>query len=117
MIETALSISLVCLAIHALFWDGMIFYRIGRIIQEIIVIVLTVITGISDFTEEDIVKASEWILKPVFGCLICMASFWTLIAFYIFHFNTYPLWQLMLTVCALNVLMDSVVYFLRGMKG
>lgn len=122
MIIQALTISLICLAVHALFWEGMILFRFGKIISMLIFIPTFLFCFISlrwFMSAEDIAELSNKIecklIKPLFDCLICMSSIWTLIVgHYYFHMSS--IWTLIvptLMVCGINVILDSLIYYLR----
>lgn len=101
MLLIAFQISLICIAVHALFWEGMILYKLGRSIK----ILLSAYT----FTSK--------LQKPLFDCLICMSSFWTIISYFILFGNLdLKLIPLMLVVCGINVIWDSLIYYLRNGK-
>lgn len=87
-----IEISLICVGIHVCFLEGMIFerLRIDRYLE-----------GIVNF---------QWIIKPLYDCLPCMASFWTCII----------LWKIdikaMLIVCGMNAIIASVLQFFDNTK-
>lgn len=103
MILIALQISLIITAIYSTTMDGMIFHPIRATIKTI----LDKVVG---------QELSEIISKPLFDCLTCMSSFWTLVLmwFYI-DISTYSLYDsvyvllLMLTVCGINSIINHFV--------
>ncbi len=113
MIETALTISLICLAAHALFWEGMILFIVGNCLQAFICVIASIIFFWDDHSDIDF-KISAWAVKPIFSCLICMSSIWGLSIGYLkYHYTGIDLCQLVLIICGINVILDSVIYFLR----
>lgn len=84
-----IEISLICTGIHACFMEGMIFYNIRL---------------------ERSIKVPEWLLKPLYDCLPCMASLWTCLI----------LWRIdieaMLIVCGMNTIIASVLQFFDNTK-
>jgi hypothetical protein len=93
MLIFAFHISLIIVAIHALFWEGMILFPVGRILNYLPLL----------------------IKKPLFQCMICMSSIWTLIIAYCYHVPIFrpQIIILMLTVCGINVIIDSIIGYLR----
>lgn len=105
ILHLAFQITLICIAIHALFWEGMIYYRVGKSIE--------ILLSAYKFTKK--------LHKPLFSCLICMSSFWTIlfVCYFqgtLFDIDTTTFFVLMLEVCAMNVIADSLIYFLRNGK-
>jgi hypothetical protein len=97
MLLQAIQISLIILAIHALYWEGMLLYR---------------------FRYD---ASPSWVRKPLYECLICMSSVWTIVCClymnfwgHINHFADLSIIPLMLMVCGINVILDSVIYYLRN---
>ena len=118
MITQAFTISLICVAVHALFWEGMIFFPIGKILQDIIWLIAGVICLLFYPTAtvyDRALRISAKLIKPLFDCLICMSSFWTLlIGCNYYHMSSF--WTLLITtlmVCAFNTIFDSLIYYLR----
>lgn len=93
MIVQALHFSLMILAIHALFWEGMILFPVARILNYLPLVMR----------------------KPLFECMICMSSVWTVLMLYCFNMPIMRLQTIvvMLTVCGINVILDSVIGYLR----
>lgn len=108
----AIQISIWCLAIHALFWEAMFLFWLGGIIHGLLSILFYALTFGDPVAAS---KAASWLIKPLFDCLICMSSFWTVI---LGHCCMGIEWQLipgvMLSVLGMNVIADSAVYFLRN---
>ena len=122
MIQYAFEVTLICIAVHALFWEGMLLFRLGRVIATLIwlpsfavcYILCRWFMGIGDVAELSH-KVESWITKPLFTCLICMSSFWTIIWFLAMgHVLNQATIYLMFMVCGLNVIADSIIYALRG---
>ncbi len=87
-----IEISLICTGIHVCFMEGMIFERL-RIDKYL--------DGIANL---------QWIVKPLYDCLPCMASFWTCVI----------LWKIdikaMLIVCGMNAIIASLLQFFDNTK-
>lgn len=96
-LDNILANSLIILCIHALFWPGMLLFPLRKYLDRLPVV----------------------IKKPVFDCMICMASVWGLIFFLyanglsLSSHYFYCLIPHILAVCGLNVILDSVVYYWR----
>lgn len=96
-------IGLMCLGINATTWDGMIFCDIANKAQHFIYTRLTKI-----FKRKSNVKIICYMVcKPLFRCVICMASVWTII-FWIFMRFEFNVILMMLTVCGFNVVLRSI---------
>ena len=105
---TALVISLITTAIYISTWPGMVFYKLANIIETYIISLCKkktlIIIGLHHVSME--------ICKPLFRCLICMSSFWGLIAWailwiaYEYYFN--PV-LLVLIICGINTLITSII--------
>ena len=89
MLITSIKISLCTIAIYQTFQKGMIFHFICRFIHHV-----------SD--EAFGKKWGEFIRKPICGCLICMASVWTLIFTIFFKISLCDIPFIILIVCGLN---------------
>ena len=82
-----IEISLICTGIHVCFMEGMILYklRIDRYLPE-------------------------WVVKPLYDCLPCMASFWSIVL----------LWRVdikaMLIICGINAIISSILQFFDNSK-
>jgi len=105
-ILTAFQISLICVGIYATTWPGMIFCRLARWIEAKILSLCKLFT-------KEMTVAHRWVLticKPLFGCLICMSSFWT-IFYWIISGSPLSIHivSLMLTVCGINVIITAVI--------
>lgn len=123
MIEFAFEISLICIAVHALFWEGMLLFWFGRIIGILVWLPVFIITFLllrifksAEYIGELSHKIESILTKPLFSCLICMSSVWTLLwlSYYkALAFDLYTL-KLALVVCGFNVIADSVIYYFRN---
>jgi hypothetical protein len=83
-------VSFQILAVHILFWQGNLLFPVRKYGANL----LDRFVG---------VKASRFIQKPLWDCLPCMASIWTIILLQ--YFDLF----LILAVCGLNVLLDIVI--------
>lgn len=94
MILLAFTISIITIAIHALFWDGMVL----------------------SWMKPALYRLPQFMRKPLFECLICMSSFWTLVIMLIYGMDLFGIRTIlvMLMVCGINVIWDSLIYNLRG---
>jgi hypothetical protein len=66
---------------------------------------------IEKFNTEKLVKQSSWWWMPTFGCVTCMASFWSLALFSLFYrFYLPALWIVPLMLCSayLNTLLFKI---------
>lgn len=104
----ALVISLIITAIYVSTWPGMVFCKLANTIEACIISLCQKksarIIGMHHISME--------ICKPLFRCLICMSSFWGLIAWAILwiadecYFN--PV-LLILLVCGINTLITPII--------
>ncbi len=104
----AISISLVTTAIHVMTWTGMLFSDIADSVENKILTFCHNICAKMRYVH----CVDKTICKPLFRCLICMSSFWGLMAwavlrfYYGYYFN--PV-LLILLVCGINTLITSVI--------
>lgn len=102
----ALKFSLIITAIYATTWRGMIFSRSAQWIQERIALWMLSI-GYDSKKAQD---TARYLVKPLFGCLICMSSFWTIILYpYLVPKLDVNIVYLMLTVCGINVIISGII--------
>ena len=84
-----LIISLMIIGIHATTWQKMIFYHPAKWLKS---------------------KLPVWLHKPLFSCVICMSSVWSLLFMCIFGF---PKWHFMpfviLIVAGINTIITSII--------
>lgn len=92
MIE--LKISLIITAIHICCKDGMIFSEIRIFMQNQL---------------DKLGKASYVIQKPLFSCIICMASVWGVLGCLYFGVPLKQWIETILTICGINVI---ITFFL-----
>ena len=52
----------------------------------------------------------QWIVKPLYDCLPCMASFWTIVLLQGIHIKS------MLIVCGMNAIIAGVLQFFNSVK-
>ena len=116
-----IEISLICAGIHVCFLEGMIFGGIAKVIIDsiikiciiqfvwtiwIILLLFRLSVDLRKFHN----NTFEWITKPLYDCLPCMASFWTCII----------LWKIdiksMLIVCGMNAIIASLLQFFDNTK-
>lgn len=86
-----LTVSLACTAIHvAVTWDGMILNKV-KVLAEFL-------------------DWSEYATKPLYGCLICMSSFWT-VFFWLCYIKpiTFELLFAVLITCGINVVVRCII--------
>jgi hypothetical protein len=81
MFEKSLIISLIVLAIHGLFYDGMIFGRLGNWMRR---------------------NLPEWVNSPLFDCCYCMVPWWGTPAYWII-FGGYWLEGGVVILCAMGI--------------
>jgi hypothetical protein len=102
-ILTALKISLICTAAFASTWKGMIFHKPVQWIEAKIISFCQFFIRKMDVARQ----AGIAFCKPLFGCLVCMSSFWTLLYWLIFGgFN--PVIMILL-VCGINTIINAVI--------
>lgn len=91
MLEIVVIISLICIGIHMLTAKGMIFHKFAKAIE---------------YTMQD--SKFNFILEPLFACPPCMASVYTLIAWFYMDYS-FDLVPVMLAVCGLNTALLSLI--------
>jgi hypothetical protein len=98
MLTLALTISLFTIGIHAATWDGMILEPI-RIWLD---------SKLSN-------KYGKYVKKPLYECLICMSSVWTIIYSLLNYgcINT-STFILIIVVAGINTLLMHFIYWLKG---
>lgn len=105
---TALLISLVTTAIHVSTWPDMIFHKPAKDLEALVLSLCKKEKAKVLYLH----RIDIAICKPLFRCLICMSSFWGLIAWavlrfvYGYYFN--PV-LLILLVCGINTLITSII--------
>lgn len=110
-----IEISFICAGIHVCFMEGMIFERLRIDVFRI----YSIWHKFKGFCECDeiiqkdyiiIQLITEFITKPLYDCLPCMASFWTCVI----------LWKIdiksMLIVCGMNAIIASLLQFFDNTK-
>jgi hypothetical protein len=79
------------LVINAIFWlmnsDESFLYKFSQYLQT---------------------NINEQPLKPLFGCLACMASFWGLVASVYFGLDLIQVPAFILAVCGLNIIVEKI---------
>ena len=83
-------ISLICTGVFVSFLEGNILFQFGNKIQDKI--------------------NNHFILKPLFTCLPCMASVWSIIITMTINI------PLILCVCGLNAIIDSIISFIQNQQ-
>lgn len=102
MIETSLNISLIILGIHAAMQDGMILERPRVSIQNAMDKIFGVVW-------------SEWLQKPLFSCVTCMSSVWSIVLSPYFGMSWYDVPVVILTVAGLNFVIDTLFIFCNAL--
>jgi len=103
VILTALNISLCILAVYACTREGMILERPRAAVQTF----LDRVCGYS---------LSEWLQKPLFGCLVCMASLWTLVLSPVFSVKLWDIPIMALTVCGINYVLWKFIGLCKNIE-
>ncbi len=106
-----IEISLICTGIYVCFMEGMFFYKLRAWIEVLINLILSVFfLHKKHGWATKCITITEWLIKPLYDCLPCMASFWTCII----------LWKIdikaMLIVCGMNAIIASVLQFFDSSK-
>jgi hypothetical protein len=96
MIELALILSLQITAIYVCFQEGMLLGWL-RIIWA---------NWLDKYLGS---KISRYVQKPIWDCLPCMASVWTLLLVLRYTHDPITILQLILIVCGINVLIDKTL--------
>ena len=103
-----IEISFICAGIHVCFMEGMIFDYL-----RLDIMLMDLYEKYPKWSAEKwlkIANALNWIQKPLYDCLPCMASFWTCII----------LWKIdiksMLIVCGMNAIIASLLQFFDNTK-
>lgn len=87
--------SLACLGIHCLTSEGMVLNKPAEWIHN-------KLDGVFDF--------SDFICKPLFDCMPCMASIWGIIGWFYFQPDIHLI-PYLLILCGVNTLVSKVYYY------
>lgn len=115
--------SLVIVAIHACTWDGMIFGGLRAWMDDKLTIVDNDFPGESEYPYRPKIYQRQ-IMKPLYSCIICMASVWGTLIYSIviatWRGVAAPAWfashwllayvPYILVVCGINVLISGIVF-------
>ena len=101
----ALKISLITIALYKCFQEQMIFYKIGLFIEN-------------SFNKLFGSGLSEWLRKPLYMCVLCMSSFWTLaLSPYFIYIKNQLIWadvpETIFIVCGINTFF---YYFMKNFE-
>lgn len=91
LLTISLIISLCITAIFATTWKNMLLHDVSLFIKK--------------WLEEHKMKL---VYKPLFGCLICMSSFWTVIAWFFLDFG-FLLIPVVLCVAGINTIITAII--------
>lgn len=101
----AIFISLIILGIYVTTWPGMIFNKPAELIQKLIDLTIRKLFGLEVMVAH---RTTLTICKPLFGCLICMSSVWTIVIWLIDD-HSFMLIPMMLVVAGLNTIIVSII--------
>lgn len=87
---TALTISLITIAVHVLSWRDMLFGPVAI------------------WIEKKVPAGKHWLLKPLYMCLICMSSVYSVL-YWLFMGCSFNLLIVMLCTCGINTIITSVI--------
>jgi hypothetical protein len=97
---TALHISLCILAVYSCTREGMLLARPKAAIQSFLDRVLGVVW-------------SEWLAKPLFGCLTCMSSVYGVVFCFAFGVPLSEWIITVLTVCGINTVFSALLKYIH----
>lgn len=110
ILETGLQNSLCIIAIFMSMQDGMILYGFKERLQKTILRLSDSFLYISKCPETRLLTLNDWIAKPLYDCLYCMASFWSIIFWSIqFHRWSVDLLFVILVTSGFNIIMGNTV--------
>ena len=112
MLIHALILSLTITAIYILFQEGMLLGWFRVLAENKIDKVF--ISLAKKFKEQYVISGKKWskyIQKPIWGCLICMASVWTIILTWSVDV------KLIFVVCGINVIIDKFINYEAEIRG
>lgn len=89
----ALKTSLIISAIHVSLWDGMIFGKLGNYLS----------LKLSN-------KRGQYLAKPLYDCIICMASIWGGGIFLFYNGLSFKIIEHILLVAGVNTLITGIIY-------
>lgn len=104
-----IEISLICTGIHVCFLDGMVFYRF-RLCDIVMNAYQNIYPSCTVKQYKLVDSIMTWISKPLYDCLPCMASFWTIVLMQKFDLKS------ILIVCGMNAIISSVLQFFANSK-
>lgn len=96
-------LSLTVTAIYVLFREGMFLGRLKKLGNALIEHLVCSVMGSAAKTYVDRKRWATYIQKPVWGCLSCMASLWTILLTWSFDI------KLILVVCGLNAIIGNIL--------
>lgn len=101
MIERIILISLICTGIHVCTWDGMIFQRFPKLYNDLVMKMRTY---------PPVGKILVFLRNPLYGCLRCMASIWTIAVWLCAGWNIdLSLVGAIIAVCGINTIVSSFI--------
>lgn len=112
-----IEISLICTGIHVCFMEGMIFSKLRFDVYKIYLIwhrIKFKKLKSTDYIDQDdyaiIETAIEFISKPIYDCLPCMASIWTILIMREIDIKS------IIIVCGMNAIIASILQFFANSK-
>lgn len=103
---TASLISLYCTGIYVATRKGMILYSFRKAIEGLL---LSTINRLFGIRVQDPYRTALTICKPLFGCLMCMSSVWTLFFFLVFGIDWWNILFLIPIVAGINSIINSLI--------
>ncbi len=108
MINLIIVISLVCVGIHVCLWDGMIFGFVATSYDRVATLIIR--KGRKYPLLFFVGKLLIFLRNPLFGCLSCMGSLWTIIMWFTLSIPiSIKILLVMLAVCGLNTIIKAII--------
>ncbi|PXV61190.1 hypothetical protein CLV62_12523 [Dysgonomonas alginatilytica] len=99
----ALVISLCCVAIHVTTWKGMILHSTSKTLDKSLRAFFRKFFYMSEGKSWNL---TLYLLTPIYRCIICMSSFWTIMFWFFWNFN---LGLMILVVCGINTIITAII--------
>ena len=123
LLQQILLASIVITGVHVTMWEGMVFRQLAVSFKRAIygIVSFMIQGGIIDHCKAKphtkAQKVTEYIIKPVYDCAACMASFWGSMLYYFYFHNSFSIdWIIfMFAVAGLNMIFSSLInHFANG---
>jgi len=92
-----------CVAVHVTTWKGMILHSASISVENKISLIFQRAFCMSRTKS---LELTLFLMKPIYRCMICMSSIWTILFWFFWNFN---LGLMILVVCGINTVLTSLI--------